>query len=85
MTPERFEPAIPASLRLQTHALIRMATGIDRAICRKPIFRQLIDKYTDRHGTWKFSTVSTPHNWARPEDLIPERAGKERKNEMQEK
>jgi hypothetical protein len=28
MPPERFEPAIPASERPQTHALDRVATGI---------------------------------------------------------
>ena len=28
--PERFEPAIPASERLQTHVLDRAGTGIDR-------------------------------------------------------
>jgi hypothetical protein len=79
MPSARFETAIPTSVWLRTHALIRMATGIGRDISHKPIFRQLLEKYTDAYVTWKFRTMSKKHNWDRPEDLIREWKKRRRK------
>jgi hypothetical protein len=84
MTLARFETTIPASVRPHNHVLGRATTRIGTAILHKPVFPQVLEKYTDLYGAWKFSTVGTKRNWERPEELI--RGGKEEEEkEVQEK
>jgi hypothetical protein len=58
MPPTGFEPAIPASVRPQTHALDRAATGID-------YFRLSRPKYLPQHPTIRrphHPTIRRPHH-----------------------